>query len=84
VKFSPNWPYTKSFPAQLALPVPVRFDLVDEHGTVLTAVSRQIALSIAVQVEPIDPAATGDGVLEHAGEDRSPLPLNVFRNADVD
>ena len=43
--------------AQLALPVAVRVDLVDEHRTLLTAMPGQIALAIAVDVEPADPAA---------------------------
>ena len=44
--------------AELALPVAVRVDLVDEHGALLAAVAGQIALAVAVDVELAD-AATG-------------------------
>src|SRR3954466_3320172 len=69
---------------QLALPVPVRVDLVDEHGTLFTAMPGQIALTVAVEVELADPSTTGDGLLEHAGDDGSPLPRHLFRRSDVD
>ena len=70
--------------SKLAFPVPVRVDLVDEHRTLLAAVPRQIALTIAVNVEPADPAGTGHGILEDPGEDGPPLPGHVLRQADVD
>ncbi len=70
--------------SQLAFPVPIRVDLVDEHRTLLAAVPRQIALTIAVNVEPADPAGTGHRVLEDPGEDGPPLPGHVLRQADVD
>ena len=71
-------------PSELAFPVPIRVDLVDEHRALLAAVARQIALTIAVNVEPADPAGTGHGILEDPGEDRPPLPGHVLRQADVD
>ena len=84
VKFSPNCPYDEVVSSELALPVPIRVDLVDEHRPLLAAVPGQIALTIAVNVEPADPAGTGHGVLEDAGEDGLPLPGHVLRQADVD
>jgi hypothetical protein len=44
----------------------------------------QITLTIAVELELADSDATGDGVLEHTGEDGSSLPRHVFRHTDVD
>src|SRR4051794_16825404 len=44
----------------------------------------QIALTVAVEVELAGPSTTGDGLLEHAGEDGSPLPRHVFRRSHVD
>ena len=44
----------------------------------------EVALPVAVDVEPAHSAGTGDGVLEHAGEDSLPLPGDVLRHADVD
>ncbi len=70
--------------AELALPVAVRLDLVDEDGTLLAAVSGQVTLSVPVDVElPYAPGAV-DGVLEHAREHRLSLPRHVLRQADVD
>ena len=69
--------------SELALPVPIGVDLVDEHGALLAAVPGGIALTVAVEVEPAHPARTGDGILEHAGEDGPPLPGHVLRQADV-
>ena len=40
--------------AELALPVPIRVELVDEHCALLAAVPRQIALTVAVDVELAD------------------------------
>lgn len=70
--------------SELELPVPIRVDLVDEHRTLLAAVPRQIALTVAGNVEPADPLGTGHRVLEDAGEDGPPLPGHVLRHADVD
>ena len=44
--------------AELALPVAVGVELVDEHGPLLAAVPGQVALAVAVDVEP---AAPGEG-----------------------
>ena len=70
--------------SELALPVAVGVDLVDEHGALLAAVPGEIALAVAVDVEPAHAARAGDGVLEDAGEDGLPLPGHVLRHADVD
>ena len=45
--------------AELAFPVPIGVDLVDEHGALLAAVPRQIALTVALDVELADSAGTG-------------------------
>ena len=46
-------------PAELALPVAVRVDLVDEHGALLAAVPGEVALAVAVDVEPAHAARAG-------------------------
>jgi len=70
--------------SELPFPVAVSVDLVDEHGALLAAVPREIALTVAVDVELAHAPRTGDGVLEDAGEDGPPLPRHVLRQADVD
>src|SRR3954453_3746370 len=69
--------------AQLAFPVPIGIELVDEDGALLAAVPADIALTIPVDVEPSHTARTGDGILEDAGEEGPPLPGHVLRHADV-
>src|SRR5713226_2606991 len=44
-------------PLQLLLPIAVRFDLVDEDGSLLTSVSGQITLTVSVEIQPADPTA---------------------------
>src|SRR5207253_1879043 len=70
--------------SELAFPGSIGLDLVDEHRALLAAVPRQIALTVAVDVELARAAGTRDGVLEDAGEDSLPLPGHVLRHADVD
>ena len=69
--------------AELAFPVPVGVDLVDEHGPLLAAVARQIALAVTVHVQLAHAARAGDGVLEDPCKDGLPLPGHVLRHADV-
>jgi len=69
--------------SQLAFPIPIGVDLVDEHGTLFPAVPRKIALTITLDVELADMTGAGHRVLEDAGEDRPPLPRHVLRHADV-
>ena len=71
-------------PTELALPVAVGVDLVDEDGALLAAVPAEVALSVPVDVEPAHSARSGYGVLEDAGEHGLALPRHVLRHADVD
>jgi hypothetical protein len=41
-------------PLELVLPVAIRFDLVDEDGSLLTPVAGQVALTVSVQIQPAD------------------------------
>src|SRR5262249_4822701 len=45
------------FSLQLRLPVAIRFDLVDEDRALLAAVSREVALTVAVEVQSARVAA---------------------------
>ena len=77
-------PVDEVVPTELALPVPVGVELVDEDGALLAAVPREVALAVAVDVEPAHAARAGDRILEDAREDRLPLPGHVLRHADVE
>ena len=63
---------------ELALPVAIGVELVDEHRALLAAVPGEVTLSVAVDVELAHPARAGDRVLEDAGEDGLPLPRHVL------
>src|SRR5262249_31096083 len=76
-------PVHEVVPPELALPVAVRVELVDEDRSLLPAVPGHVALAVAVDVEPAHPARAADGVLEHAGEDARSSPGHGSRHADV-
>ncbi|GAB3165747.1 hypothetical protein GCM10027258_88980 [Amycolatopsis stemonae] len=65
-------------------PVLVGPALVDEHRAVLAAVPAQVALAVAVDVEPADQPPAVDGVLEDSGVDGPALPGHVLRQSDVE
>src|ERR1044072_2960649 len=54
-------------PAQLLLPVTIRFDLVDEDGALLTPMPGQVALAVSVEIQPADAAAPAHGLLPDPG-----------------
>jgi hypothetical protein len=68
---------------QLLLPIAIRFDLVDEGGSLLTAVAGQVALTVSVQIQPADPAAAAHRILPDPGVHGAALPLDVARKSDV-
>ena len=84
VKFSPNCPRREIAATQPLPPVAIRLDLVDEDRPLLAAVATEIALAVAVDVEPHDPATALHGLLPDAGVHGPSTPLDVAGKADVD
>ena len=70
--------------AQPLLPVAIRFDLIDEDRALLSAVAGEIALAVALDVEPPDAATSLHRLLPDAGAHRPSAPLDVARQPDVD
>jgi hypothetical protein len=70
-------------PFQLVLPLAIRFDLVDEDGSLLTPVAGQVALTISVQIQPADPTAAIHRILPDPGVYGATLPRDVARKSDV-
>ena len=70
--------------SELALPVAIGIDLVDEHRPLLAAVPREIALAVAVDVELADAAGTDDRVLEDTREHGLAPPRHLLGQTDVD
>ena len=69
--------------AQVLSPVLVGLPLIDQHRANFTAVTGQIALPVAVDVEPPDHARAVDRMLEDPGVDGSALPGHVLRLPDI-
>ncbi len=80
----PELPIGEVMSTELFLPIPVRVDLINEDGPVLAAVTRQVALPVAVDIEPPHPAAAFNGCLPDGGMDTLAAPRNVARQAHVD
>ena len=70
-------------PLQLLLPVANRFDLVDEDGSLLTAVAGEVALTVSVQIQPADPAAATHRIFPDPGVYGATLPCDIARKSDV-
>ena len=77
-------PVDEVVPAQLALPVAIGVALVDEHGPLLPAVAAEVALAVAVHVQPAHAPGAADRVLVDAREHGLAPPRHVLRHADVD
>ena len=70
-------------PLQLLLPIAIRLDLIDEDGALLTAVTRQVTLTVAGHVQSADLTAATHRVFPDSGAHSSSLPGNVAWKSDV-
>src|SRR6185295_4535643 len=70
-------------PLQLLLPVAIRFDLVDEGGSLRAAVAAEVALTVTVQIQPAAPTAATHRIFPDPGVYSAPLPLDVARKSDI-
>src|SRR5258705_5829880 len=68
-------------PLQLLLPVAIRFDLVDEDRALLTAVPRQVALTVFVEIQAAHATAATHRILPDCSVHSATLPLDVARKA---
>ena len=71
-------------PSQLAFPVPVGLDLVDEHRPVLPAVREPVRLVVAVDVDPPHHPRPLDRFLPDGCADGLSLPLDLTGAAHID
>src|SRR5438874_988977 len=70
--------------AELVMPIAIGFDLIYEDCPVFAAMSRQISLAVAVDVEPARNTTALNGLLPDGGVDGFPLPLDVAWQAHID
>jgi hypothetical protein len=68
---------------ELPFPIAIGIDLVDENGPVLATMTLQIALAIAVDVQPPDLTATADRVLPHGRAHGLAFPFDFARQTNV-
>jgi hypothetical protein len=67
----------------LALPVAIGLDLVQKNRAVFAAMPCQIALTVAIDVEPPRHAPAQNRLLPNRGADRPSLPGNVAREPHI-
>jgi hypothetical protein len=68
---------------ELALPIAVGVRLIDEDGAVLTPVSGQIPLPVAIDIEPSHHARAWNRCLPHGSVNSLLSPRDVTREANV-
>jgi hypothetical protein len=71
-------------PAELALPVSIRLELIDHHGTLFATMALKIRLPIAIQIQAACKNAVGYGMLPDCCTYPSSLPFNFARKTDID
>ncbi|HTZ90695.1 MAG TPA: hypothetical protein VMA71_10145 [Alloacidobacterium sp.] len=57
--------------------------MVDENGSLLTAMPGKITLTVSVEIPPADATPAMHRVLPYSGVHGSAFPLNVARESDV-
>src|SRR5262249_40192257 len=77
-------PISETISPKLVLPIAIGVDLIDEDRAVLAAMSGQISLTVAVNVQPPHHAPALHGRLPNRGVNRLPPPRDVARQAYVD
>ena len=69
---------------ELLPPVAVGVELIDVHSSLLATVAGEIALPVAVDVQPPDPTRALNRLLPDSRDDRPALPRDLSRHTDVD
>jgi hypothetical protein len=68
---------------ELHLPVTIGAELIDHHSTVFSAVARDVALTIPVEIETASHHPARYGPLPDSGVDYFALPIDIDWKADV-
>jgi hypothetical protein len=77
-------PIAEVVAAELALPIPVGAQLIDEDRAMLAAVRQAVGLVVAVDVDPPHHPRAVHGGLPDRGANRLALPRDLARPADVE
>jgi hypothetical protein len=76
-------PVFEIVPAELALPIPIRVELIDHHGTLFATMALEIPLAIAIQIQSASNDTVRYGLLPNCGADQLALPFEFTRKADI-
>ena len=79
----PELPKAKVASAEPVLPIAIGVNLINEDGPMLTAVARQIPLTITIDVEPAYHAPALNGRLPYRGADHLAPPHDVLRQTHI-
>ena len=77
-------PILEVWPLEELFPVPVGVELIHHDGAIFSAVSPQVALPIAIEVETARHDPAGDRPLEDSGVYYFALPGDIAREPDTD
>jgi hypothetical protein len=69
--------------AEFPFPILIGFDLINHHSTVFAAMAFEIALGIAVEIEPSSEDTAGDRAFPDGGAHDFALPCNLRGQANV-
>jgi hypothetical protein len=73
----------KIAPAQKVLPVVIRVHLVDKYGSLLPAMTREIGLRIAIDIEFAHHSPSRNRGFPDGSSDRFAVPRHVARKTDI-
>jgi hypothetical protein len=77
-------PVFEIIPGEFALPILVRFDLIDHDGPMFATVAIQITLTITIEIEPSSKHTPGHSALPDCSADNFALPRDFARKAHID
>ena len=83
MKFSPNWPKMKSLRPENAFPVVIGVHLINKNGALLPAMTGEIALPVAVDIELAHHSSSLDWRFPDRGTDSLAVPCQVAWKADI-
>src|SRR5579863_47268 len=70
-------------PFQLLLPIAIRFNLINEDGSVLASMPCQVALSVSLKIQTADATAASHRILPDPGVYGASFPRDIAWKADI-
>jgi hypothetical protein len=69
---------------EFALPISIRLDLIDHHGTLFATMTLKICLAIAIKIQSPSKNTMRYGTLQDRGTNKLALPFNFAWKTDID